>query len=75
MWLLAIGDEELRSIGVWAIISHGYNTSNIVLKKTDQSINLTFYINIPNIGLTQDMRSLPSHYLRKQGNISSASLY
>ena len=40
MWLFAIGDEELRSISVWAIISHRYNTSNTVLKKTHQSINL-----------------------------------
>ena len=32
MWLLPIGDEKLRSISIWAIISHRYNTSNTVLK-------------------------------------------
>lgn len=31
-WLFAIG-EELRSIGIWAVINHRYNTSNIVVKK------------------------------------------
>lgn len=44
MWLLAIGDEKLRSIGVWAIISHRHNTSYTVLKKTDQNINLTVFL-------------------------------
>lgn len=45
MWLLAIGDEKLRSIGIWAIISHRYNTSNVVLQKTVQSINLSMFLN------------------------------
>ena len=68
MWLLPIGDEKLRSISIWAIISHRYNTSNIVLKRRDQSINC-FYIGIPNIGLKQDMHSSPSEYLKGQENM------
>lgn len=37
MWLFSIGDEELRSICVRAIICHGNNSTDTVLKDEQEN--------------------------------------